>query len=97
MLNMSCVFTVELESKKHVKNISISDEDFDRVFFEGDLGKVSELSIIDSSALEIIGPNGALRAELGADLLRRLLESPDQSLILDSNVSIGIVQGKEGS
>jgi hypothetical protein len=87
---MSCIFSVDLESKKYVKNISISDEDFDRVFFEGDLGLLSELSIINEKSLEILGVNGILRLEIDSETLSRLLESPNQMLSLGSNVKSGI-------
>lgn len=92
---MSCIFSVELESKKYVKNISISDEAFDRVFFEGDLGQLSELSIVDSSSLEILGGNGVLRIEVDAGLLSRVLEKSDQVLSLGSEVKDDSVCKKE--
>jgi hypothetical protein len=94
---MSCVFSVELESKNHVKNIIISDESFDRVFFEGDLGKLSELSIVESSSLEILGGNGILRIEVDSGLLSRVLERPDQVLSLGSEVKDDCVCNKEES
>jgi hypothetical protein len=37
---MDGLFSVEMESKKHVRSISISNEAHDRVLFEGDLGRV---------------------------------------------------------
>jgi DNA-binding protein YbaB len=39
---MGGLFSVEMESKKHVRSISISDEAHDRVLFEGDLGRRAE-------------------------------------------------------
>ena len=83
---MSLFFSIELESKKYAKNLSISDEAHDRVFFEGDLGSLSELSIIDNKSLEVLGSRGALRIELDTDTLSRLLESPNQILSLGSNI-----------
>jgi hypothetical protein len=77
---------VELVSKNHVRSISISDEAHDRVFFEGDLGRLLEVSIIEGSALELIGENGVMRMEIDEDMLRRVLESPDRELSLSSEV-----------
>jgi len=77
---------VELKSKDQVRSISISDESHDRVLFEGDLGRLLEVSIIESSALEMIGENGVLRMEIDEDVLQRVLESPDRELSLSSEV-----------
>jgi hypothetical protein len=84
--NMGCIFSVEIESKQHVRNISISDEAHDRVLFEGDLGALSEVSIIESCALEIVGANGVLRIELDAETLLRVFESPNRTFSLGSEV-----------
>ena len=83
---MSGIFSVEMESKKHVRSISISDEAHDRVLFEGDLGRLLEVSIIESSALEMVGEHGVLRIEIGEDVLQRVLESPDHKSSLSSDV-----------
>jgi len=75
-----------MKSKKHIRSISISDQAHDRVLFDGDLGRLSEVSIIDSSSLEMVGANGVLRIEIGEDVLQRVLESPDRELSLSSEV-----------
>lgn len=73
-------------SKNHIRNISISDQAHDRVLFDGDLGRLMEVSIIECSALEIVGENGVLRIEIDEDILQRVLESPDHELSLSSEV-----------
>lgn len=83
---MGGIFSVEMESKRHVRSISISDEAHDRVLFEGDLGRLLEVSIIECSALEMIGENGVLRIEIDEDVLQRVLESPDRELSLSSEL-----------
>jgi len=77
---------VEMESKKHVRSISISDEAHDRVLFEGNLGRLLEVSIIECSALEIVGEHGVLRIEIDENVLQRVLESPDRRSSLRSDV-----------
>ena len=77
---------MEMESKKHVRSISISDEAHDRVLFEGDLGGLLEVSIIECSALEIVGEYGVLRIEIDENVLQRVLESPDRRSSLSSDV-----------
>ena len=54
-------FSVEMKSKKFVKSISISDEAHERVLFEGDLGELQELSLVEGDVLEFLGVNGVLR------------------------------------
>jgi hypothetical protein len=84
--NLTCIFLVELKSKNHVRSISISDKAYDRVLFEGDLGRLLEVSIIECTALEMVGENGVLRIEIDEDVLKRVLESPDRELSLSSEV-----------
>ena len=85
---MGGLFSVEMESKKHVRSISISNEAHDRVLFEGELGRVLGVSIIEGSALELVGRNGVLRIDINEELLQRVLESPGRELDLSSeNVS----------
>ena len=61
---MGSTLLVELVSKDYVRSISISDESKDRVFFEGALGKLLQVSLIEKRALEIVAENGVLRVEI---------------------------------
>jgi hypothetical protein len=62
-----------LKSKRHVRNISISNEARDRVLFEGDLGELEEVAFIGGSMLEVRGTNGVLRVELGQRETEKLM------------------------
>ncbi len=86
MRDMRYTFSVDLKSKKHVRNISISDEAYDRVLFEGDLGGLVSLSLIDGRMLELEGENGVLRTTMSEDLLQKVLSKPDRVLCLSSKV-----------
>ena len=85
---MGSTLLVELVSKDYVRSISISDESKDRVFFEGDLGKLLQVSLIEKRALEIVAENGVLRVEIDEDILQRLLKSKTRELILTPNKSL---------
>jgi len=76
--NVEHVFSIEMKSKKFVKNISISDEAHDRVLFEGNLGELLELSIVECDVLEFIGVNGVLRVGLSKEQLRKALKGISQ-------------------
>ena len=72
------MFCVEMRSKRHVKSISISDEAHERVLFEGNLGELLELSLVEGDVLEFIGVNGVLRVELTMEQLRKTLKVTSQ-------------------
>ena len=79
-------FSVEMKSKQHVKNISISDEAHERVLFEGDLGERVEAFLVEDDVLELIGTNGILRIGISAGELRHTLDTPNRGLHLSSEL-----------
>jgi len=66
-------FSIEMKSKNHVRHVSISNESRDHVLFEGFLGDLQELSMVEGKVLEIRGTNGILRVDLTEGDLRRML------------------------
>jgi hypothetical protein len=76
--NVEHSFSVEMKSKKNVKSISISDEAHDRVLFEGNLGELLELSLVEGDVLEFIGVNGVLRVTITEGQLRETLKVASQ-------------------
>ena len=85
---MEHAFSVEMVSKRYVKNISISDESHDRVLFEGDLGELRELSLVEGDVLEFIGINGVLRIGLTEEQLRKMLAYKRRESSLSSEVEL---------
>jgi hypothetical protein len=90
MRNSRNIFSVEITSKKHVRRLSVSDEAFDRVLFEGDLGELLSLALIEDKVLEIEGQNGVLRTSMNVLLLQSLLENPKHVLNLGSKLESDI-------
>ena len=72
---MGRIFSVEMRSKNHVRSISISNDVRDRVFFEGDLGVLKELVMVEGGMLEVRGKNGVLRVELSSEELLNVLRT----------------------
>ena len=70
---MSTSFSVEIKSKSHVKTISLSDEAHERVLFEGDLGELRELSLVEGDVLEFMGVSGILRVNVAEEQLHQAL------------------------
>lgn len=56
-----------------MKHISISNESHNRVLFEGSLGELVNLSMIEDAVLEVKGTHGVLRIDLDKDELTRIL------------------------
>ena len=69
---MEHAFSIEMKSKKYVRHISISNESHDRVLFEGYLGELQELSMMEGAALEVKGVYGVLRIDLSEDELQKI-------------------------
>ncbi len=76
-MEMEHAFSIEMKSRKHVRHMSISSESFSaccaRVLFEGTLGELEELSMIEGAVLEVKGTKGVLRIDLDEDKLRKML------------------------
>ena len=77
-------FSIEIKSKIHVRNISISNTSHNKVLFEGEIGKLIELSIIDDEVLVATGSNGTVRIDLKRDELFQLLTKVDASDLIST-------------
>jgi hypothetical protein len=76
--NLEHAFSIEMKSKQHVKNISISDEAHERVLFEGNLGKLLNMSLVEGDILELVGVNGVLRVSLTREQLQETIKTASQ-------------------
>ena len=66
-------FSVEIKSKDHIKSISMSNGPHGGVLFEGFLGELEELGMVEGVILEVKGGNGTLRIDLDEAELRKML------------------------
>lgn len=69
-------FSVELDSKEYVRNVTITDNSIDRVLLEGELGDLTRLSMIESEVLEIAGRFGTIRIDVTRSELKVLTNEP---------------------
>ncbi len=53
MSETSHAFSIEMKSRHHVKCISVSEGSQEKVLFEGFLGELESLSLIEGEMLEI--------------------------------------------
>jgi hypothetical protein len=66
-------FSVEIKSKNHLTNISISNRPHELVLVEGFLGEFSEIEMIENSLIQFKGVNGVLRIDICKDELWKKL------------------------
>ncbi len=66
-------FSVELKSKKFVKNFTLSHKGREEVLIEGALGELEEIGIMEDAILLIHGSHGTLRVDITEDELRKML------------------------
>ena len=71
---MVVIFSLDLDSKRFLTKMSISDDNTGRVSFEGNLGLLNEVSLIEDTALEIRGQYGNLIIEIRKEILQKILD-----------------------
>jgi hypothetical protein len=78
-------FSIELESKEHVKKLSLSDEGRERILVEGVLGELEELDVLEGTVFQLKGANGSLTLDLTEEEISRMLTKKKGSERDDSN------------
>lgn len=73
MARVEHAFSIVMSSRDHVKKIKVSDDRNDSVVFEGALGELRGIGVVDGVMLEINGANGVLRIDLTRDEIVRAL------------------------
>jgi hypothetical protein len=66
-------FSIEMQSTKYMKQISMQDLGQEPVLIQGFLGELEKISLVENILLEIQGENGFLRIDLTVDELGTLL------------------------
>jgi hypothetical protein len=64
------VFTVELKSKRQLKNVTLTNGSADSVLVEGSIGEFVQATFVEGIVLEVIGRNGNLRLDLAQDEIK---------------------------
>ena len=57
-------FSVEMTSKDHVQTISVSNVPEDAVIFEGELGELVHIEVVEGIMLQITGVHGTIRIDI---------------------------------
>ena len=65
------VFSVELKSRRNLKNVTLTNSSSDSVLVEGTIGELVQATFAEGIILEVVGKNGVLRpALLGLKLMQ---------------------------
>jgi hypothetical protein len=67
--------SVEMNSKRSVRSLIVSDDVHDRILFDADIGDLVGLSLADGDVLEVRGVMGVLRVDLSAKELEAMLRT----------------------
>ena len=69
--NKEHVFSVELKSKSHLKNVTLTNGSSDSVLVEGTIGELVQATFAEGVILEVVGKKGILRIDLGEDEIKK--------------------------
>lgn len=72
-------FSVEIKSKEHVNTLKMSRIDREGVLFEGYLGEIEELGMLEEAVLFIKGEYGTIRIDLTEEEIKRFKKKPTTS------------------
>ena len=72
-------FSGEMASKEHVRSLIVSDESHGKVLFEGSLGELQDLGMVEGIVLQVRGTKGTLRIDVEESEFRRMLKEGDGS------------------
>jgi len=70
-INKERVFSVELKSKRNLKNVTLTNDSSDSVLVEGTIGELVQATFAEGIILEVVGKNGILRIDLREDEIRK--------------------------
>ncbi len=71
------VFSVELRSKRNLKNVTLTNGSSDSVLVEGTIGELVQATFAEGVILEVVGKAGVLRVDLGEDEIKK---TPKQNI-----------------
>ncbi len=68
-------FSIEMNSEHSVRRMSFLDKENGKVFFEGVLGELKNVTMVEDLMLEITGANGILRVDISQKEMKKHLNT----------------------
>ncbi len=65
------IFSIELKSKRNLKNVTLNNGSKDSVLLEGSIGELITAKFAEDVILEVIGKDGVLRIDLGEEEIQK--------------------------
>jgi len=72
--NKERVFSVELKSRRNLKNVTLTNGSNDSVLVEGTIGELVQATFAEGIIMEVVGKNGILRIDLREDEIKKTTE-----------------------
>ena len=66
-------FSIEMKSEQYVRRMSFLNKETGTVFFEGFLGELKNVAIVEGVMLEIEGENGVLKLDMTQQEMKKCL------------------------
>jgi hypothetical protein len=66
-------FSIEMKSEQAVRRMSFFDKENNNILFEGTLGKLKNVSMVEGVMLEVEGINGVLRLDITQQEMEKCL------------------------
>ena len=66
-------FSIEMKSERWVRRMSFLDKENGKVFFEGFLGELTNMIMVEGVMLEIEGRNGVLKLDITQQEMQKCL------------------------
>lgn len=63
-INKERSFSIELVSKRNLKNVTLTNGHSDNVLVEGTIGELVQATFAEGIVLEVVGKNGTIRIDL---------------------------------
>ena len=80
MKNKERVFSVELRSKRNLKNVTLTNGSSNGVLLEGTIGELMQATIAEGIILEVVGRKGILRIDLRKDEIRKATDQNETEM-----------------
>ncbi len=68
-------FSIEMKTENAVRRMSFLDKENGQVFFEGFLGKLTSINMVEGVMLEIEGANGTLKLDISQKEIEQCIAS----------------------